>query len=154
MYNGMGKAKTMSGFLVIIIAATLIPRICEATMPVAAGEGGKVIDLSVTPTTVKVGNPVTIQVAVRNLCYPYYALYPWPTFSLKITVWRRLAGYWWFGWWQEVHTYDSIPLRSWEQITQNYPYTADKEGRYRAIVTLYEVAGRKIDQKEVLFKAE
>lgn len=153
----MKKAKTISGFLAIIIAAALLPRICEATVPfspVVTKGGGKVIDLSVTPTTVKVGSPVTIQVAVRNLCYPYYALYPWPTFSLKITVWRRLDGYWWFGWWQEVHTYDSIPLRSWEQITQNYPYTADKEGRYRAIVTLYEFAGRKIGQKEVLFKAE
>jgi len=146
----MKKVKTISSFLVIIIVVSLLPRICEAIAPVVAEEGRKVITLSVTPATIKVGNPVTIQVAVRNLCYPYYALYPWPTSSLKITVWRRLSWYWW----QEVQSYSSVPLRSWEKITQKYPYTADREGRYRAIVTLYDVAGRKIDLKEVSFKIE
>jgi len=150
----MEKVEPISGFLAIILAVTLFPCIRGATVPMDTEEGGKVITLSVTPTTVKIGNPVTVQVAVRNLYYSYYSLYPWPTSSLKVTVWRRLDGYWWFGWWQEAHTYDSIPLRSWEQIIRNYPYTVDREGRYRAIATLYDVAGRKISQKEVLFKAE
>jgi len=105
------------------------------------------LTVTVTPSSVRHGKPVTIKVVAKHDLNVQQPLF------LTTRVYRWTKRFWWVYFWQEKQKWVNVKLPPHQEVTKEYGYTPSTAARYKAEAGLYDAAGRQRETAAAEFKA-